>query len=131
SEGKKLPIERNFRSRAPKIKDRFTSENLRALLACFRFPMLDEEHFQRSDRYALFEERHSFLVKTCTPAQADSPAYRHYQDGPANHQHIEKHPQYILDRFLWAIEGDPSFEPLVREHVAQAKAILKDRRRGR
>lgn len=125
------PVEDSFPYSARRKKDRFTSSTLGVLLRAYGFPRLDAEEFLSAREYSLFQESHtnqdwarSIQGRACTLEQRDDPAHGYYERGLGWVAHIETHAASVVADFERAVRLNPSYEPLVRSHLALARKKL-------
>jgi len=132
SHGDPLPVEEAFDPAARRKKDRFTSANLRALVAAYGLPYPELESFVNADQYLLMYERHlpeawerRIEEHACTPEQRDDPAWGYYQRGLGWLPFMDTHAASVVADFERAVRLNPAFEPLVRKHLKRARRIVR------
>ncbi len=125
--GTPFPVESSFAYGAPRRKDRFTMDNLHAVLRAVGTAPLTEEAFLTADTFALIEQpivneawRESVFAAACTLEEADDPVRGYFNRGMNADA-----PDVVIRCLERAIELDPSLEPSAREQLARARGMLK------
>ena len=133
--GAQHPVEESFDYQARKKSSRFTSANLRELVKAFGFPLPDIEALSNAGRYLLMHEqllnpeyRARVEANACTPAERDDPAFGFYRRGMGWIPQMQTHAESIVADFGRAVRLNPSYEPLVREHLERAREIIRGRK---
>jgi hypothetical protein len=121
--GPRYPVEDTFDYAAKKLKDRFTSANLRSLLQHLGVSVVTAEVLMASAKIALLKQPGE-AKPTVTWEELDDPAYRYYQRGLGWLPHIQIHATSVIHDFERAVQINPAYEPKVRAHIEAAKKIL-------
>ena len=127
--GTPLPIEASFDYDASRKKDRFTRNDLHALLMDLGPGPLTDQTFLEAPRFALLAERWNDAWRAqieagaCSLEEADDPAFGFYRRGMSYVAHLETHATSVIADFERAIEIDPKYEPRVREYLREARRI--------
>jgi hypothetical protein len=128
--GSPLPIEASFDYDAPRKKDRFTRNNLRALLTAVGPGPLTDATFLKAPRFGLLAERWMndawrarIEAAACSLEEADDPAFGYYQVGMSYVDYLDTHATSVIASFERAIAINPAYEPRVREYLRQARRI--------
>jgi hypothetical protein len=119
-----LEIERSFPYAAKRKRERFKSENLRAVLRYCNLPEVTIQLFLKSTEFALIT-RPEKPRRTATPSEADNPAFGYYSRGMEYVPHMETHASSVIHDCERAITLDPGFEPKVRAYLDQAYRTLR------
>jgi hypothetical protein len=129
--GDPLPIEASFAYDAPRKKDRFTRENLRALLSAVGPGPLTERGLLDAPRFALLAERitnpalrHRVEAAACSLEEADDPAFGYFQRGLSWLPNMRTHAASVIADFERAAEINPDYEPRVRAYLREAHAVI-------
>lgn len=112
-------IESTFLYDARRKRDRFTAQQLEALIPAFGFPSVTPESFLSAGRYLLFDIS-GRPVKTCTIAQADDPAFGYYERGQSWLPYMATHATSVIADFERCVRINPKYEPLVRSALDEA-----------
>ena len=125
--GTPFPVESSFAHDAPRRKDRFTTDNLHAVLRAVGTVPLTEEAFLTADTFALLEQpivdeawRERVAAAACTLEEADDPVRGYFRRG----MNAES-PDMVVRCLERAIELDPSLEPAARNQLERARQMLK------
>ena len=128
--GDALPIEASFGYDAPRIKDRFTRENLRDLLESLGPGALTADRLVAAPRFALLEDhitdptyRSRVEAAACSRDEADDPAFGYFQRGMGYVDHMATHAPSIISDFERAVAIDPAYEPRVRDYLSAARRM--------
>lgn len=125
NEGTHFPIEATFNYSARKVKDRFTSDNLRSLIESLGAPLPHAELLTACGDFALLkspgEPRETF-----TREQLDDPAFSYYRCGMTYVSHLSTHASSVISCFERAVLINPAYEPKVRGYLEQARRIMEN-----
>jgi hypothetical protein len=129
--GTPLAAEAAFDYDARRKRDRFTSDNLRALLASLGVVPAVPEAFDAADRVALLAARRpnqevalAIEAAACTPEQADDPGYGYFQRGLDWVGHVETHAVSIVWDMARAVLLNPDLEADARPYLDAARRQL-------
>jgi hypothetical protein len=129
--GDPLPIEASFDYDAPRVKDRFTRQNLRDLVESVGASPLTEEAFLESPRFGLLADRivdaawrERVEAAACSHEEADDPAFGYFRRGLTWVPHMATHASSVIAEFERAIKLDPAYEPRVRDYLRTAHNII-------
>ncbi|SRR5258706_552765 len=121
--GLRYPIEEKFDYEATKIKARFTSDNLRALLESLAAPVPTAELLMAAGKFALLQSPGE-PDRMVTREELDDPAYGYYHRGLSLLPHIRTHAESVIHDLETAVEINPQYESKAREHIEAAKQVL-------
>jgi hypothetical protein len=116
-------------------RDRFTSEQLMALVAALGSRVITEQDFAQAGEYHLFTDP---TVKRAasrgTPEERDNPAWHLYQAGvlwsDRSHQRVPNWYDSVINYMEDAVAFDPGYEARARKYLKQAYRA-KEKREGR
>jgi hypothetical protein len=123
--GPRYPIEGTFNYSARRMKDRFTSANLRSLLRSLGAPVVTSADLMVWTKCILLKSPGT-PQKTVTLEELDDPAYGFYQRGLGWVPHIQTHASSVIYDLERAVLINPAYEPKVRTYIDAAKRILGD-----
>jgi len=121
--GLRYPIEEKFNYEAQRIKARFTSDDLRALVASLGAPVPSAELLMASAKFALLQSPGE-PDRMVTREELDDPAYGYFHSGLNLLPHIKTHADRVIHDLEMAVEINPQYEPKAREHIEAAKRVL-------
>ncbi len=121
--GPRHPIEETFNYQAKRVKERFTSDNLRSLLGSLRAPVPNAELLRAAGRFALLQSPGE-PERVVTRDELDDPAYGYYQRGLGWVPHMATHAASVIHDLEMAARINPQYEPKVRRHIEAEKRVL-------
>lgn len=121
--GLRYAIEQEFNYEAQRIKARFTSENLRSLVASLGAGVPEAELLMAADKFALLQSPGE-PDRVVTREELDDPAYGYYQRGLSLLPYIKTHADSVIHDLELATEINPQYEAKVREHIEAARQVL-------
>lgn len=127
--GEPLPPEASFNYGARRKRDRFTHENLGALLAWLGIPTPIADAFEQATRFELVREdladqEWAARVEACTPEQADDPGYGYFQRGLGWVEFMETHAESVAWDLTKAVFLNPSLAEGADEYLRAARRRL-------
>ena len=130
--GTPFPIEATFDYGARRKRDRFTRENLHALLREIGPSPLTAASFTRAPRFALVAERIAddawrtrVEADACTLEEADDPAMGYLRRGMSYVPHMATHAASVVADLEKSLLLDPTLEARVRPHLDAAERTLR------
>lgn len=131
--GRPLPVEAQFDHDARRIRDRFTHENLDALLRSIGARSIEAADLANANAVTLLtmtphdDQWHRRIEsRSCTIEEADDPAFGYFERGMGWVEHMAAHPISVIADLGKAILLDPSLEPRCRPALDRARAQLGD-----
>ena len=121
--GLRYPIEEKFDYEAQRIKSRFTSDNLRTLVASLGAPVPTAELLMAAGKFALVQSPGE-PNRVVTREELDDPAYGYYHRGLNLLPHIKTHAESLIHDLEMAVQINPQYEPKARQHIEAAKRVL-------
>jgi hypothetical protein len=125
NEGVRFPIEDSFNYNARKVKDRFTSDNLKRLIESLGAPIPAAEMLAACGSFALLKSPGE-PNETFTREQLDDPAFGYYRCGMGYVPHIKTHASSVIACFERAMQINPAYESKMRGYLEQARQIMEN-----
>jgi len=129
--GDELPAEAAFDYTARRKRDRFTSDNLRTLLASLGVDPPVPAAFAATDQFVLLDEvlnstrrAKEVAARACTAEQADAPGYGYLQRGLGYAKHMRTHAASVAFDLTRAVLLSPELEAQAKPHLAAARRRL-------
>jgi hypothetical protein len=131
--GQPLPVEASFDYRARRKRDRFTHENLLALLAALGIVTPVGKAFAQAQRVVLFAEEMRDAVwaaeieaSACTPEQADDPALDYWRLAMTYVPHMQTHAVDVVRNLMLATSIQPALAVEAADYLDAARRQLGD-----
>lgn len=122
--GTPLAAEADLPYDARRKRDRFTSAHLHRLVASLGAGPPIADAFAVATRFVLTTIPGAVASDTCTPADADDPAYGYLRRGLGWVPHLETHAESVVWDLTRAVLLNPAREPEARPHLRAARRRL-------
>jgi hypothetical protein len=133
--GEPLAVEASFDYGARRKSDRFTHENVLALLESLGVPESVHQSFARAERLQLFHQDVRDAVwaaeietSACTPEQADDPAFSLWTSAMSSVPHMQTHASSVVLYLTEALLLNGDLQPEAEPYLEAARRTLGEER---